>query len=231
MDVINWIVVLLLSYLVGSFPTGYLAVRIANGKDVRTIASGRTGGTNTMRAAGVVAGLITGAIDVLKAYSTYWIVTWFAPGQVWLRVFAAFIAVIGHNYSIFLIEKSEKGKMKLRGGAGGAPALGGSIALWLPSVFFILPFAVLLFIFVGYASVVTISIAFSATILFAVLGWMHITPVPYVVYGILTLVTVLIALQPNIKALCMGKERLHGLRAYIKKHQQKKDKPPLGNTT
>jgi len=43
---------LLLAYLVGSIPFGWLVVKIASGKDVRTVESGRTGGTNAMRAAG-----------------------------------------------------------------------------------------------------------------------------------------------------------------------------------
>lgn len=61
------LVVLVLSYILGSIPFGLIVVKIAIGKDVRSIESGRTGGTNVMRAAGVLSGVITAGLDVLKA--------------------------------------------------------------------------------------------------------------------------------------------------------------------
>ena len=62
------LVVLVLSYMIGSIPFGLIVVKIVIGKDVRSIESGRTGGTNVMRAAGVVSGVITGIMDVLKDF-------------------------------------------------------------------------------------------------------------------------------------------------------------------
>ncbi|MRR30251.1 glycerol-3-phosphate acyltransferase, partial [bacterium] len=63
---------LLLAYLAGAIPFGWVVVKIASGKDIRTVESGRTGGTNAMRAAGFLAGLFTAGLDVLKGFSTYW---------------------------------------------------------------------------------------------------------------------------------------------------------------
>jgi glycerol-3-phosphate acyltransferase PlsY len=69
------------------FRAGLLVVRLLSGKDIRTIESGRTGGTNVMRAAGFTAGLITAITDILKATLTVWLVRWFllphplAPGK------------------------------------------------------------------------------------------------------------------------------------------------------
>jgi len=48
---------LLAGYIIGSIPFGLLIVKIINGIDIRTVASGRTGGTNAFRAAGFGAGL------------------------------------------------------------------------------------------------------------------------------------------------------------------------------
>ena len=55
-----------------------------------------------------------------------------SPGQVWLQVLAPVAAVIGHNYSIFLAERTPEGKLRLRGGAGGAPTAGGALGLLHP---------------------------------------------------------------------------------------------------
>ena len=47
---------LVFSYLLGAVPFGLVIVRLKTGKDIRQVASGRTGGTNVMRAAGFLAG-------------------------------------------------------------------------------------------------------------------------------------------------------------------------------
>ena len=74
--ILNALAVLALSFLIGSIPSGLIVVKIANGKDVRTVASGRTGGTNAMRAAGFLAGLVTLILDVSKGVATLWLVQW-----------------------------------------------------------------------------------------------------------------------------------------------------------
>jgi len=56
------------SYLLGSIPVGLLLVRVITGKDVREIGSGRTGGTNTLRAAGPWAALLTVVGDMAKGF-------------------------------------------------------------------------------------------------------------------------------------------------------------------
>ena len=48
----SWIGPLLVGYVLGSVPTGYLAVKWLKRVDIRTLGSGRTGGTNVLRAAG-----------------------------------------------------------------------------------------------------------------------------------------------------------------------------------
>jgi acyl phosphate:glycerol-3-phosphate acyltransferase len=217
MEVISILAVLLLSYTAGAIPFGLIIVKIANGKDVRMIESGRTGGTNVFRAAGWFAGVLTAFMDVIKGVATAWIVNWFMPGDLWLQVFAAVMAIIGHNYSIFLWERNEQGRLRLRGGAGGATALGGAIALWPQAWLIILPLSVLVYLFVGYASVTTISIAFFALLIFIYRAATEMSPWTYVIYGIAAQLIVLWALRPNLKRLFAGNERAVGLRAYMMK--------------
>ena len=213
----NVLLVLLIAYLMGSIPFGFFVVKLINGRDVLQVESGRTGGTNAMRAAGVGAGLLTAALDVLKGAATAWVVSWLVPQQPWIQVGAALLAIIGHNYSIFLVHRKD-GKWALRGGAGGATALGGAIALWNPIGFIILPVAFLIYLFIGYASVTTMSIAFIAMIVFIIRAIMGLSPWAYVIYGALALLVLVWALRPNIKRLIEGTERVVGLRAkWLKK--------------
>jgi len=219
MPTINILLIMGFSYLIGSIPFGLIIVKIASGKDVRKIGSGRTGGTNAMRAAGLFAGMITATLDVLKGVASGWIAEWLAPGDPWLKVLAAVFALWGAIHSVFLLEKDEHGVWRLRGGAGGATGLGGAIALWNPSVFIIVPIGALIYLFVGYASVTTISVAVSALVIFAIRAFVDNQPVQYIIFGVAALATVLYALRPNLKRLRDGTERVVGLRAYFKKKQ------------
>jgi glycerol-3-phosphate acyltransferase PlsY len=196
-----------LAYLLGSIPSGLLVVRLATGQDVRAIESGRTGGTNVMRAAGALAGLATAFLDALKGAAAVWISQKLNADLVWLSAASGLLAIIGHNYSAFLIEKDERGRLHLRGGAGGMTTLGAAIGLWLYSWMFILPFALIFYVIVGYASLTTISIAFSATLVFLFRAIQGDNPWGYAAFGAAALVVVIIALLPNLQRLKQGTER------------------------
>jgi len=215
------ITVFVLSYLLGSIPFGLIFVKILKGHDIRNIESGRTGGTNAGRAAGLGAGVLTAIMDFFKAVIAVMIAQTIFKGQPWVEMGAALFAILGHNYSIFLLERERPGKYVLRGGAGGAPCLGGSFAIWPPSLFIILPLGLLILFGVGYASITTLSIAFLAIIIFTIrAAGPESSSWAYVVYGLISLLLLIIALIPNIKRLLSGNERLIGIRAWIKKRKE-----------
>jgi glycerol-3-phosphate acyltransferase PlsY len=207
--------VILLAYVIGSVPFGFLIVKLRTGKDIRAIASGRTGGTNAMRAAGVWAGVFTAIFDILKGAGAVWLAQAISPGYHWVHVLAPVAAILGHNYSIFLPDFDENHRFKgLRGGAGGAPSVGGALGLWPVSLAIILPVGAIVFFTFGYASVTTMSVALIAIIVFAVRA-ANGFPWTDVLYGILAEILLLWALRPNIRSLLAGKERvvnisLHG---------------------
>ncbi len=211
----TWIIaaVLIGSYLAGSIPFGYLIVRLANGKDITNVESGRTGGTNAMRAAGFGAGLGTAVMDCLKGAAAVWLARAVLPDDTWLQLIAPLMAILGHNYSIFLVTWDRKTGFHLRGGAGGATCVGGSFGLWPPSLLIILPLTALIWFGVGYASVTTMCIALFSIIIFAYRAWLGLSPWAYVVYGAIALVLLVWSLRPNIQRLIEGRERLHGWRA------------------
>jgi len=209
MQIVFAIGVIILGYILGSIPFGLLIVKIRTGKDIRDVESGRTGGTNAMRAAGFWAGIFTAIMDVLKGAVAVWIAQAIMPENHLTHVLAAIGAIIGHNYSIFLPEKDEDGKfVRLRGGAGGAPTVGGAIGLWAPSVFIIVTLGALTFFLVGIASIVTMSVALFALIVFSVRAYLGLSPWMDVLYGVVALALLVWALRPNIQKLMAGDERV-----------------------
>ena len=213
-----WMVVLAVgaAYLLGSIPTGLVLVRLSTGKDLRQEHSGRTGGTNAARAAGAWAGLGTMIGDGLKAAAAVWLAHALTAGQPLVEALAGIMAVLGHNYSLFMIERRE-GKLHFRGGAGGAPTVGAAIGLWGPSALFMIPTGIGVLLVIGYASVATISVGVAATVVFLVRAVLGIGPWGYVVFGPVVVVLLLLALRPNLVRLRQGTERVVGLRAWWRK--------------
>ena len=202
------------SYFIGAIPFGYILVKLTKGFDIRNVQSGRTGGTNTMRAAGFWAGLSTALLDITKGVVVVQIARLFPEFEnPWLLVLVPLFAILGHNYSVYLISRTPEKKFKIAGGAGGAVCLGGSIGLWWPSGLIIFVIAVLVFYFVGYASMTTLSIALFSTVLFSIRAIYTSSPWAFASYGVFSLVLLIVALIPNIKSLLKGTERLHGFRA------------------
>lgn len=205
--------IVIFSYLMGSIPWGYILVKIKNGKDVRDIESGRTGGTNAMRASNFWIGFVTSVLDILKSATTVWVAKSLLPQQSWMHVVAPIFAIIGHNYSLYLMERDETGKIITHGGAGGAPATGGAVGLWWPSGLILIPMGLLIVFGIGYASIATMSLPVMAGILLAYRALRFGTPWEYVVFGLLAELLILWALRPNIRRLLQGQERVVGWRA------------------
>ncbi|NPA93696.1 MAG: glycerol-3-phosphate acyltransferase [Chloroflexi bacterium] len=211
--------VLAVSYFIGSIPFGYIFVKIKTGRDVRSWHSGRTGTTNALRVAGVWAGLATVTMDILKGITVVWLAKEIFPNQPWMHVFAPLMMIIGHNYSLVMVEHNEKGKPVLRGGAGGAPSVGGAIGLWWPVALIQIPVGAVILLGVGYASVATMSMPLIAAAVFAWRAWQGLGPWAYVVYGLLAEALLLWSLRPNIKRLMAGEERIVGVRAWWRKRK------------
>ena len=199
------------AYLIGSLPVGLVVVRIATGKNVLNEYSGRTGGTNVMRTAGFWAGLVTAAGDVLKGAAAVGLAQSLVPGTPWVHAGAGLLAVLGHNHSIFLVDRSE-GRLRLRGGAGGATAVGCGIALSASLAWVLLVVPVLLF-GAGYASVTTLTVGALMMITLAFQADAGFVPWAYVVFGVGAEILMLLALRPNLERLRRGEERVVGLRA------------------
>lgn len=119
---------LLLSYLVGSLPTAYIAGRMFKGIDIRKHGSGNVGATNAFRVLGPGIGVAVLLLDALKgvvcvvSIADYFIRQAIPVNGLFLRILLGITAVLGHSLTIFL---------KFKGGKGMATTLGVLIGLSL----------------------------------------------------------------------------------------------------
>ncbi|MCB8945415.1 MAG: glycerol-3-phosphate acyltransferase [Ardenticatenaceae bacterium] len=228
MNIISLLIASIIGYLCGAVPFGFLYVKLKTGQDIRDVGSGRTGGTNSLRAAGLLVGIVTSFSDVFKGIvgiklTQLIVVNLLHTDPAWLPwvyLVAGTMSVIGHNWSIF---------MRFGGGAGTGPNIGWATAIWPPMfpIGFIVMVGMLLGL--GMASVASLSMAFIIPITFAILYFtginvqlgMEDTPA-YMLAGIITAAIVTYALRPNIKRLIEGNERIVGPRA--KRLQRKQEK-------
>jgi len=106
------ILALIIAYLLGSIPVGYLIVRWKEGADVREVGSGATGATNVMRKAGKTAGMVTLGLDVVKGFVAVMLAHWLTGSgwiMTWAVAAAAVITVIGHIFPLWLGFRAGKG--------------------------------------------------------------------------------------------------------------------------
>ena len=208
MQILLDIGIVILGYILGSIPFGLLIVKIKTGKDIREVESGRTGGTNAVRAAGFGAGLLTAILDILKGATSVWIARAVGPDNLLIHVLAPVGAILGHNYSVFLISRDEDGKLRFHGGAGGAPALGGAIGFWWPMFPILVTAGALIWFTLGIASVTTMAIGLVVIAVFAIRSSQGLQDPIYIWYGVIAEILVMWALRPNIKKLFTGNERV-----------------------
>ena len=99
---------ILIAYLLGAIPFGYLLTRITTGQDVRTQGSGNIGATNVLRTAGRAAGVATLALDMAKGFAAVWIAGMLTENSPGWMADAALAVMVGHAFPIFLGFKGGK---------------------------------------------------------------------------------------------------------------------------
>ncbi len=90
------------AYLIGGIPFGYLLVRMKTGEDVRSSGSGNIGATNVLRTTGKAAGVTTLLLDILKGFSAVWLADYLTSGSTLWMSLAALAVMAGHAYPVFL---------------------------------------------------------------------------------------------------------------------------------
>ena len=118
LDIAWSVVFIVIGYLAGSIPTGYLVAR-AYGVDIQKVGSGNIGATNVLRAVGVGPAIVVALMDPLKGFLATLFPLLLGAGP-WVVALTGLATVLGNNFNIFL---------KLRGGKGVATSLGVFLAV------------------------------------------------------------------------------------------------------
>lgn len=198
MNIIFSIIAILIAYLFGSIPMGYLVARLY-GVDVTKTGSGRIGGTNVLRAAGAPAAGLTVLGDILKGLIPVYFISFF--GLPLTTALAASATVIGHNFSIFL---------RFRGGVGAGTAIGAVGALSVPVAVVAGLCGLIALTISRYASLLSTTIAVTSFLGLIVSAWLGYTPYEYIVTGLINLLVMVNALRPNYARIRAGTERRVG---------------------
>jgi len=194
--------VLIGAYLLGSIPIGLLVVRVITGEDIRTVGSGRTGGTNSLRAAGLLGAVLTILGDAGKGWLAVWIAHALTAAPT-IEAVAGLLSVVGHNYSAFI---------GFSGGAGTMTTIGSAIGLWPWSGAVLVTIGGAMIGITHRASLGSIAVALLTPVTFALRAWLAGGPWVYLIHGIGTAALTLWALRPNIRRIREGQERRVRLR-------------------
>ena len=192
--------VVILAYFLGGIPFGYVFVRFAMGKDIRTLGSGNIGATNVHRSAGHKAGVVVLLLDIAKGFLAVWLAALITHNSPEALALAAIAVMLGHAFPILL---------RFRGGK--------AVACFIGAFLYIAPLA-LLAVLVVFVVVVAFSKFISlgsiaAAILFPIAVWqiMHPAP-PILIAAVLAALLIVLRHRGNIERLVAGTENVFSLR-------------------
>jgi len=186
------IIVVVIAYLLGSIPFGYLIVRRTIGADIRQTGSGGTGATNVSRRAGKAAGVLTLLLDAAKGCAAV-LIARVVSGEDWVIAAAASAALVGHIFPVWL---------GFRGGKGVATGVGifsvlAPLALLCAGVIFIA--VVVMTRYVSLGSMI-------AALLIPVFVWFQSGSQPLLTAALVGAALIVFAHRGNIKRLASRTE-------------------------
>ncbi len=193
---------LFLAYIIGSFPSGYLAGRFIANIDLRQIGSGSTGATNVLRHVGRVPALIVFLIDVGKGIGAVLIAKSLQLDEIW-QVAAGIASLSGHIWPIWL---KGKGGKAVATGLGVFLGISYQVGLGALGIFLIV---ILIWKIVSLASV---SAAISLPVLMYITMQGNISSTPYMIFSLIAMVLVLWRHRTNLIRLKKGTEPRIGVK-------------------
>jgi glycerol-3-phosphate acyltransferase PlsY len=93
---------IVIAYLLGGIPFGFLLVKLTRGTDVRESGSGNIGATNVLRTTGRAAGVATLALDIAKGFVAVWLAAKLTEDAAEWTSLAALAVMAGHAFPVFL---------------------------------------------------------------------------------------------------------------------------------
>ena len=210
--VAEFIIIVVVAYLLGSIPFGLIISKLKSGVDVREYGSGKTGATNVMRITGAKLGILTLVLDVVKAAGAVMLATVIIDGDsgvltigsaavYWqhiAQVVAGLAAVIGHNWPIFA---------KFKGGKGVTAYFGTLFAIYPPVGIFGAQIVAIAALRSRHMSLGSVLGSVAALCLMIPLTILYKFPLIYLAYGSVVVALIFLQHHDNIKRLKQGTER------------------------
>lgn len=190
------VIAVIIAYLIGSIPTGYIVVKLFTGNDIRTIGSGSTGATNVKRAMGKKWFFIVLLLDAFKGALPVILAKIFATAFVsigLIPVLSAIAAILGHSKSVFL---------NFSGGKSVASGVGTILALnWQVGLIIAVIWATVTYVskYVSLGSIIALAIS-------PILMYFFHEPISYVLYCVLGAAYIIYLHRENILRLIKGSE-------------------------
>ncbi len=190
---VEYILLFLTSYLLGSIPFGYLVGKYGKGIDIRDYGSGNIGVANCYRVMGSKYAVIVLIGDCLKGFFPVLITRWLTTEQISFYLLVGLFAIIGHNWSIFL---------KFKGGKGIATTYGVVLAFY--------PYIAITSALIWGAIVLTTKLAALGSIasvsFMLILSFLFKTPLEFKIFTIFIIIFAIIRHRNNIIRLLKKKE-------------------------
>jgi glycerol-3-phosphate acyltransferase PlsY len=187
---------LVVAYLVGGIPFGYLLVRLKSGQDVRSMGSGNIGATNVLRTSGRWVAVATLVLDIGKGFFAVWLAARLAGDSVTWTSLAALAVMAGHAYPVFL---------KFQGGKAVASFIGAF--LYLTPIPLLATLVVFVIVVAATRHISMGSIIAAAGLPLATWLIMH-PPAPIVLASLIAAVFIVSRHRSNIQRIRAGKEHV-----------------------
>jgi len=186
------------AYLLGSIPFGLLLAKLLGGADVRRAGSGNIGATNVARVAGPVAGMLTLILDAGKGAAAVLLAGRLSNESATWMMIAAFAALVGHCFPVWL---------KFKGGKGVATAAGVFVMLCPPAFLGAVILFALIVLLWRYVSLGSISAAAAMPLLIYFLWAPHHAPPLVITFGTLAAALLIVYKhRGNLRRLVEGTE-------------------------
>ncbi len=196
--------ILLVAYLLGSIPFGFLIVKLRQGRDIRAIGSGNIGAANVTRVGGLAAGALTFLLDAGKGYLAVSIASRFTDENITWMVVAGLAAIVGHLFPVWL---------RFHGGRGVATGVGVFLPICWTAVLAALVIWVVVVAFWRYVSLGSIAAAASLPLLtYLLYAPGHAPPLTVSISTTIAAVLIVVQHRPNIERLIAGTEDRFTLR-------------------
>ena len=179
----DYIVIIISSYLLGSIPFGLILTKLFLKKDIRDIGSGNIGATNVLRSGNKLIGYLTLLLDILKAIVPVIFIKFNYPDFIYISSLSVFL---GHVFSIWL---------KFKGGKGVATYVGILFSINLIFGFVFIISWLLVFIFSKYSSLSSLLASLTVPI------YLFITNDEQIIFFVILFVLIFYTHRENIKRL------------------------------